>query len=469
MTDKKTALTDVALRKLKPSGKRYELSDTVSPGLRARVSADGAISFILKARDHASRVQTITIGRFPGMSLKEAREESTKRRLELKAGKDINGEKRAARVVVADTNDAPTLSDLLNEYEQRFAPSKKSWQPRGPRSPRSSARQVIDRVYAKLLDRVVTGITEEEFAHAALSYKRARPVEGGKSTANGQASRARAYLSPVLDWAQGRKGFAKIGASRTPRLAVANLENTHDPAADDPSITGKRTRVLTEDELKRVLPLLTFPAPRLGNLRLDGTRDYRAIAMRFVLFTAARLSEVCEMRWGHLDRKNKVWHKPHVKSTRGGPRSQDLPLSDAAMEILKCLPRWQDGAKNEIVFPNGSGTGKLDNWDRFQKALDETSQTQGWHRHDLRRTAATIMKSLKVPASTVVQILAHNDPLKHDGVGGAAANYLQMTRVLNNTRDPQEEALALLAKALAMIEEGAGDTQATPSASHPTP
>lgn len=453
MPAKKAALTDVALRKLKPTGERYERSDAGTPGLRVRVSAEGAITFILKARNAASKLETITLGHFPEMSLKEAREESIKKRLELKSGKDINGEKRAARTAGTHTTNAPTLSELVIEYETRFAPSKKSWQPRGPRSTRSGARQVIERVYSSLLARPATDITEEEFAHAALSYERVRPIEGGKATANGQASRGRAYLSPVLDWAAGRKNFAKIGASRRPRLAVVGLDNTHDPATDDPTITGKRNRVLTEDELKRVLPLLIFPAPKLGKLRLRADKDYRAIAMRFVIFTAARLSEVCVMRWDHIDRKNKVWHKPHVKSTRGGPRSQDLPLSDAAMDILRQLPRWKDGAMNELVFPNSTGTGELDNWDRFQKALHQTSQTHDWHRHDLRRTAATIMHSLKVPASTVVQILAHNEPLKHDGVGGAASHYLQTTRILNNIRDPQEEALSLLAVALAMIEK----------------
>lgn len=455
MTINKTALTDVALRKLKPTGNRFELTDGVVQGLRARVSAEGKITFILKSRNAANKLATITLGQFPDISLKEAREEATKRRLDLKAGKDINGEKRRARQVIASKTEVPVLSELVVEFEKRSAGSKKSWQPRGPRTTRSGARQVIERVYAKLLDRVVTSINEEEFAQVVLSYERVRPVEGGKRTANGQASRARAYLAPVLDWAAGRKGYAKIGASRIPRLDVASLENTHDPAADDPTITGKRDHVLTEAELKRVLPLLLFPSPKLGKLRLDLDRDYRAIAMRFVLFTAARLSEVCDMRWGHLDRRNKVWHKPEVKSTRGGPKSQDLPLSDAAMDILRSLPRWSNARSDEFVFPNGTGDGRLGNWDRFQTALNAASGTENWHRHDLRRTAATIMHSLKVPTSTVVQILAHNDPLKHDGVGGAASHYIQLTRVLNNTRNPQEEALSILATALKMIEESA--------------
>jgi hypothetical protein len=67
------------------------------------------------------------------------------------------------------------------------------------------------------------------------------------------------------------------------------------------------------------------------------------------------------------------------------------------------------------------------------------------------------MHSLKVPASTIAQILAHKDPLKGENVGGATSNYLQLARVLQNTRDPQEEALATLAEALDLIE--AGDCQ----------
>jgi integrase len=450
---KKAGLSDVALRKLKPTGQRYEITDNIAVGLRARVSADGRTTFILKARNAANKLQTITLGSYPNMSLKEAREKANQARLDLKAGRDINEEKREVRRSATVSGQEVSLRDLVGEFETRFAPTKKTWRPRGPRSSRSGARQAIDRVYAGLLDRAVIGITDEELARAALNYKRVKPVEG-KSTANGQASRARGYLGPVLDWAAGRKSYSKIGAARSPRLEVASLATTHDPAADDPTITGKRTRVLTEAELRAVLPLLVHPAPKLGKLRLEGEKDYRPIAMRFLLFTASRLEEVCSMRWGHMDRLNRVWHKPSVKSTKGGPRSQNLPLSDAAMAILRGLPRWESGKANELVFPNGSAEGELDNWTRFQNALNEETGTSGWHRHDLRRTAATIMMSLKVPASTIEHILAHADPLKAENVGGAASHYLQLTRVLRNTRDPQEEALATLAEALNLIENG---------------
>lgn len=451
MTEKKPVLSDVALRQLKPTGKRYEISDVVAVGLRARISSEGRATFILKTRDAANILKTVTLGAYPTMSLKEARETANRARLDLKSGKDINQDKKRLRRDATHPATIVTLRALIGEFEVRFSASKKVWASRGPRTIRSGARQAIERVYERLLDRDITALTDEEFAHAALSYKRVRP-ETDKTTANGQASRARGYLGPVLDWAAGRKGYSKIGASRSPRLAVVSLATTHDPAADDPTITGKRKRVLSEAELKAILPLLAFPAPKIGKLRLPPHRDFRPLAMRFLLFTAARLEEVCTMRWRDIDRVNKVWHKPSVKSTKGGPRGQDLPLSDATISILSQLPAWKHSKQDDLVFPNGAGDGELDNWTRYQHALHETSGTKDWHRHDLRRTAATIMHAMKVSASTIEQILAHADPLKAENVGGSASHYLQLTRVLRNSRDPQEEALATLAEVLELIE-----------------
>ena len=65
------------------------------------------------------------------------------------------------------------------------------------------------------------------------------------------------------------------------------------------------------------------------------------------------------------------------------------------------------------------------------------------------------MHSLKVPVSTIEHILAHTQPLKAENAGGAASHYLQLTQIMTNTRDPQEEALSILADALEQIETGA--------------
>lgn len=454
MSKATTTLTDVFLRKLKPSGERIEISDALTVGLVARVSPKGDVSFVLKARNSASVLKTITLGHFPDMSLKVARDAANAARLALKAGSDVNAEKRALRDAARMPSTAPSLSELVIEYESRFAASKKTWAPRTHSSARSEARQVIERVFAKLLAHDVTKITEEQFAYAMTHYKRAKP-DGVKNTANGQVSRGRGYLGPVLDWAAGRKSYTKIGAARLPKLNVVTLANTHDPSIDDPSITGKRTRVLSTEELRSILPLLTYPAPQPLALKVNPADDYRWIAMRFMLLTAARLDEVCPMRWKHIDRANKVWFKPQVKSTKGGPRSQHLPLSDAAFGILESLPGWRNSKPEALVFPNSTGIKPLSNWSRTQAALNKATGTSDWHRHDLRRTAATLMYALKVGPSTIGHILAHKDPFKGENVGGAASTYLHITAKFGNNADPQQEALSILSAALSDIEASA--------------
>ena len=313
--------------------------------------------------------------------------------------------------------------------------------------------RAIEGVFKDLLDKEVTKITEVDFALALASHKRVKPT-AETSKANGQASRARAYLGPVLDWSAGRGTYAKSGASRIPRLVVDSLPTTHDPAANDPSITGKSSRVLTQDELQAILPFLKYPSSKIGDLKIESELDYRPIAMRFILLTAARREEVCAMRWRDVDRRNAVWHKPKVKATKGGPRSQYLPLSGSATDLLRSLPGWEKGKPADFVFPNSTGKGPLGNWDRFQQAIFTATGTRNWHRHDLRRTAATLMHSLRVPVSTIEQILAHTQPLKAENAGGAASNYLLLTQIMTNSRDPQEEALSILADALERIESG---------------
>jgi integrase len=131
----------------------------------------------------------------------------------------------------------------------------------------------------------------------------------------------------VFDWASGRGKFARLGAGREPPLPVLDVRTTFDPAREDPTIRGERDRVLSEEELGRLLPLLVYPAPTALGAYADPAQDYRPIALRFLLLTAARREEVVTMRWGDVDLASGVWTKPHVKSTRGGPRKQVLPLS----------------------------------------------------------------------------------------------------------------------------------------------
>jgi integrase len=453
-------LSDLLLRRFQPTGKREQISDHVERGLRARISPTGDVSFILHARNGVGKLVLVTLGRYPDLSLKEAREQAARQRLALKQGADLNAEKRArktkAATQVEDTS--PTLRALLWEYQALFAPRRAIWRSAGPRSERSPALRSLEGVFAPLLDRPVNQITSAELAQAMAGYERRGLGASTKSTANGTVSRARAYLAPVLDWAAGRGRFSRHGAGRQPALEVADVRNTFDPAREDPTIRGERDRVLTEEELGRLLPLLVHPAPKELGAYADPENDFRPIALRFLLLTAARREEVVEMRWADVDLANGVWTKPRVKSTRGGPRKQVLPLSTAALNLLTSLPQCGTAKPTDYVFPNTTG-GALGNWTRFQEMIERASGTSGWHRHDLRRTAATIMQALDVPVSTIDRILGHVNPLKRENVSGAAATYMRLSGVLKGRKDPQTAALDVLAEALDGMVESQGASE----------
>ena len=210
------SLTDATLRKMKETGERFEITDGACVGLRIRVSPKGDKTFVLKARNSAGQIKTITLGRYPDLSLKQAREAANYHRLELKAGRDVNAERKKQREAATTKNQDPKLREILIEYEEQFSASRRSWAPRGKSSVRSNARGVIEAVLKDLLEHRVSDISIEQFATAINAYEPMRPING-KSTANGQASRARSYLMPVFNWAAGRRSFSKAGAGRTPK------------------------------------------------------------------------------------------------------------------------------------------------------------------------------------------------------------------------------------------------------------
>ena len=80
-----------------------------------------------------------------------------------------------------------------------------------------------------------------------------------------------------------------------------------------------------------------------------------------------------------------------------------IPLSRQATALLDCRQR---GAPNLLVFPSERGE-VLSNWDRETKRLNRLSKTAGWHRHDLRRTVATILGDLGFPPHVVSVVLGH--------------------------------------------------------------
>lgn len=96
-------------------------------------------------------------------------------------------------------------------------------------------------------------------------------------------------------------------------IEVADVKDTYDPSEDDDTITGNRDRVLTDNEIRKILPLPTYPAPKELRMQTAPESDFRPIAIRFLLPTCARRGEVENMRWRDFREAEGCRHKPKVK------------------------------------------------------------------------------------------------------------------------------------------------------------
>jgi hypothetical protein len=87
MADNKRVLTDSFLRSIQPSGIRFEVWDHGCPGFGIRAGVQGDVSFQYVYRI-AGRSRRHTLGKYPGMSLHEARELYRKAAIAVSEGND---------------------------------------------------------------------------------------------------------------------------------------------------------------------------------------------------------------------------------------------------------------------------------------------------------------------------------------------------------------------------------------------
>jgi integrase len=436
------------------TSKRVEIRDAKVSGLVLRITSTNTKTFSLQTRMPNGEKLRISIGKYPFVGLKDARIAAHEHLVAISKGEDPREEKRK-KVAEAEAS-LLTLRELLDEAETEFGRTRRMWQRNGRRDrSRPEARAAIENVFAALLDKPLTVATLSDFSIATKNYKPRKPKKG-KKTANGASSRALSYLRTVFDWAAGRGRYKKENAGRQQKLCLPDLSSIHDPSIDDPTLEFERTRVLSQDELTAILPLLTHPAPPGLRAKVDPTKDYGPVAYRFMLLTLSRVEEVESARKKDFNLQLGLWTKSVKTRRKPGSRQAvarrlvTIPLSRDAIALISSLPSFADGRPDSFVFPSSNG-GPYRNWDRTNKAILTASDTKAWHRHDLRRTSSTILGKLGIMPSIIDRLLCHVNPLKAENVSSAAVHYIIDEKILKVDDEPDREAVEKLAAALRSI------------------
>ena len=147
-----------------------------------------------------------------------------------------------------------------------------------------------------------------------------------------------------------------------------------------------RERFLSLEELKRI------------GFVLDHSEDTQAVAaIRLLLFTGARSSEITGLRWRWIRGSRAI-----LPDSKTGPKTIQLPPPVRA--VLNALLR-----NGELVFPNGKGDAPMrDLGERWQK-LRVLAGLEDVRLHDCRHTYASHAVMSGLDRYTAVRLLGHAD------------------------------------------------------------
>jgi integrase len=198
--------------------------------------------------------------------------------------------------------------------------------------------------------------------------------EGRKKPVPYLANRSFDYMAMVYSWAIRR------------RL----LRYTPFVGLEKPFAEQKRTRVFSNDELRRLFKALEKAPKQIAGLWL------------MLFYTANRLRETLRMEWSWIDREKKYLVLPEAVTKN--KREHLIPLVPQALKLLDTLEGLAGGSP--YVFPGPKGSAM--NW--VQKACDRIMAAAGikdGRHHDTRRIIQTNMAEMGVAPHVADMVLNH--------------------------------------------------------------
>jgi integrase len=378
-------LTDRQLTALlqSPPTQRLAISDGAIDGLSIRVGPSGKPTWTYRFRIrgdggvttagtplNGKRHHRITLGRYPAMSLKAAREQAAHYARALE-----QGENPAELVADRAVSSEDTVAQLVDDYIANLrAEGIRSW-----RHGELNLRRHIVPAWA---DRPPGSIKHDEAQRLVDKVK-----AGRRKAQTGEPKPAPGAAREIFKWGRMMFGWAK----KRRRIATNPFQEVDAPKP------RKRQHFLTIEEARAV-----YAAAE----RLDA--PWRT-AFRLLMLTGCRENEVCGARWRWIDLESASLTIPaqHYKTNR----AHFVPLTAAAVSELKALPRF-DGGDYALSTTNGekpiAGIHRkvVDQIHQFaEEALGR--DIERFRLHDLRRTMRTHLPRLGVSEVVGELLLGH--------------------------------------------------------------
>lgn len=348
--------------------------DTVESGLTLRLSKAGSKTFAYRYRFNGKN-KRYTIGKFPAISLSEARKKVQKLKVQVNEGIDPNAEKHRKRYECNST----TFEDVVRDYKMRHLPTLRE-------KTRNEYERIIDKeLLPKLGQFELTKIYKNQIMELLdeIAY--------GKNPHPTMANRVRARLSGIFSFAQER-GLIEV--------------NTVDLVPKYKSGERRRERFYSDEE---IIELWTF---------FEDWNEPIQSALKMLLICGQRKSETLSMRFDEI--RDGIWTIPGSKTKNG--YANVVPLPNLALEIISEMKDNSNG--NIYVFESPKDHQQPISWlGRATKHIKVQSSVKDFRMHDLRRTVATNLAKLGVSREIAERLRNHRKASGEAGLEGIYNRY----------------------------------------------
>ena len=411
-------LTAGAIERLTcPEGKQQVfLRDSKSPGLRVRVTAAGAKSFVFEAKLNRQTIRR-TIGDVRAWSIEQARNEANRLRVVLDAGTDpreLDRKQQAEKAAqkAAEALRTLTVSEVWAAYIEARRPQ---WSERHYQDHIQLARKggekaqrgtnglgvTIDKPLYPLMALRLSELDAPTIEAWAAEQAKTRPTS---------ARLAWRLLKVFLNWCAEQPEYASVMPAKNAAATRKSREAFGKPKPKQDAL------------LREQLPAWFAAVRQLSNRTISAY-------LQTLLLTGARPGEVLTMRWEDV---NMQWRGITIRDKVEGDRV--IPMPDYLRQLLNSLPR-----RNEWVFastrtvsmdPANIRRRKLRAQDKGQpmnvaavqqaSASGHIAEPRSQHAdacrlagiepvslHGLRRSFKSLSEWLELPAGVVAQIMGH--------------------------------------------------------------
>lgn len=356
------ALTDVGIKNLRPRVAAYRVAD--SGGLCLEVSPAGGRLWRWRY-NYLGKPQMLALGKYPAVSLQQARKKRDEARELLSMGKNPGRERKIEKLrrIHENENTFELIARRWHNLNQE-GKNKKYW--------KQCLSRMEQHVFPKIGSLPISEITIPEVVNVVEAIGEFGTVE--------TARRMKQIIAQVFRYSAQRG------------LCV------HNPAAD-------LRDILPSKEARHHACVAPIELPELLRAIESRGDDFTKSALKLIALTFVRTSELIGARWEEIDWEKEEWLIPKERMKMKRPHV--VPLSRQALAVLRDLHECT-GRKAHVFHSAGSKSLHLSNG-TILMGLRRMGYAKRMTGHGFRAVASTILNENNFAPDWIERQLAHED------------------------------------------------------------